>query len=88
MALQNWPIICIPPQVANDVDLSINLFSLDFSMIDKLLLGFSVRQPIPNNALKNLKSYKYSSQDNSLLSKYVLVHYWNWLVKLFPLWMA
>ncbi|KAI9292047.1 Choline/ethanolaminephosphotransferase, partial [Neoconidiobolus thromboides FSU 785] len=37
---------------------------------------------------KNLSLYKYKGVDNSLLSKYVLNHYWTWLVSLFPLWMA
>ncbi|KAJ3190497.1 hypothetical protein HDU85_000796 [Gaertneriomyces sp. JEL0708] len=38
--------------------------------------------------IKALREYKYSSIDKSLLSRYVLNPYWNWLVTLFPLWMA
>lgn len=36
----------------------------------------------------NLKKYQYSSVDKSFLSHYVLNPYWNWLVTLFPIWMA
>ncbi|KAJ1510390.1 hypothetical protein HMI55_007012 [Coelomomyces lativittatus] len=39
-------------------------------------------------ALKNLQLYKYSAVDKSLITKYVLSHYWSWAVTLFPLWMA
>ncbi|KAL8732639.1 MAG: hypothetical protein Q9166_002614 [cf. Caloplaca sp. 2 TL-2023] len=40
------------------------------------------------DALVHLKSYKYSSVDKSLISKYILKHYWNGFVKLLPLWLA
>ncbi|KAJ1969196.1 hypothetical protein IWQ62_000779 [Dispira parvispora] len=43
---------------------------------------------IPEESLPNLYKYRYSGTDKSLLSRYVLCHYWNNLVKLFPLWMA
>ncbi|KAJ1988193.1 hypothetical protein H4R33_002525 [Dimargaris cristalligena] len=43
---------------------------------------------IPEEDLANLHKYKYSGIDKSLLSRYVLCHYWNNLVKLFPMWMA
>ncbi|ORX96484.1 Choline/ethanolaminephosphotransferase [Basidiobolus meristosporus CBS 931.73] len=43
---------------------------------------------IQQKYLSNLSKYKYSGVDKSLLSKYVLQHYWSALVKLFPLWMA
>ncbi|OZJ04731.1 hypothetical protein BZG36_01822 [Bifiguratus adelaidae] len=33
---------------------------------------------------KNLSLYKYSGADKSLVSRYVLTPYWNWLVQLFP----
>lgn len=57
-------------------------------LLDKLLLGFSLSKPIPEHLLGNLKKYRYNSQDNSLLSKYILSHYWNALIKLFPLTIA
>ncbi|KAI8142474.1 hypothetical protein BJV82DRAFT_615018 [Fennellomyces sp. T-0311] len=38
--------------------------------------------------LENLRYYKYAATDKSLLTKYVLRHYWNWAVTLFPTWMA
>lgn len=56
--------------------------------MDRLLLGFSLSEPIPKHLLANLKKYRYNSQDNSLLSKYILCHYWNALIKLFPLTIA
>lgn len=39
-------------------------------------------------ALVHLKSYKYSSVDKSLISKYILTPYWNAFVQLMPLWLA
>ncbi len=44
--------------------------------------------PLSDEALAHLKSYKYSSVDKSLLSLYVLKHYWNGFVQLLPLWLA
>lgn len=43
---------------------------------------------IERGRLTGLNSYKYSSVDKSLISKYVLQPYWTRLVLLFPLWMA
>ncbi|PVV04209.1 hypothetical protein BB560_001288 [Smittium megazygosporum] len=43
---------------------------------------------VSEKSLKNLKLYKYSAVDKSFLTKYVLRHYWEWAVTLFPLWMA
>lgn len=37
---------------------------------------------------KNVKAYKYCGEDHSVLTKYILGPYWNWLVTKFPLWMA
>lgn len=42
----------------------------------------------PADKLENLKLYKYSSEDHSYISKYVLKRYWNWFTTLFPLSMA
>lgn len=39
---------------------------------------------IPKSRVKNLHTYKYSGADDSLVSKYILGPYWNWLVSLFP----
>jgi ethanolaminephosphotransferase len=38
--------------------------------------------------LDNLKLYKYAAIDRSFTTKYVLRHYWNAVIELFPLWMA
>lgn len=43
---------------------------------------------IPTNKLGNLKLYKYSSEDHSLISRYILKRWWNSFVNIFPLWMA
>lgn len=43
---------------------------------------------IPANKLPNLKKYKYSSEDHSLISKIILKKWWNSFVKIFPLSMA
>ena len=39
---------------------------------------------IPPKRVQNLHLYKYSGTDKSLVSKYILGPYWNWLVTLFP----
>ncbi|CAD6576765.1 MAG: hypothetical protein ASARMPREDX12_008000 [Alectoria sarmentosa] len=43
---------------------------------------------VSEEALVHLKSYKYSSVDKSLISHYILRHYWNAFVELLPLWLA
>ncbi|EPQ31580.1 uncharacterized protein PFL1_00913 [Pseudozyma flocculosa PF-1] len=43
---------------------------------------------IPAARRQNLHLYKYSGTDKSLVSKYVLGPWWNWLVTLFPLSVA
>ncbi|RKP12839.1 CDP-alcohol phosphatidyltransferase-domain-containing protein, partial [Piptocephalis cylindrospora] len=43
---------------------------------------------VTDEALENLKYYKYAAVDKSYLTHYVLRHYWNWAVNLFPRWMA
>lgn len=48
-----------------------------------LAINMAVIEP---KLLKNLSKYKYSGVDKSLLSKYLLQPYWNWLVTLFPMW--
>ncbi|KAI8381364.1 CDP-alcohol phosphatidyltransferase-domain-containing protein [Radiomyces spectabilis] len=45
-------------------------------------LGLSQEQ------LDNLRYYKYAAVDRSQLTKYVLRHYWNWAITLFPTWIA
>lgn len=39
---------------------------------------------IPKARLRRLHEYKYAGADDSLVSKYILGPYWNWLVGLFP----
>lgn len=48
--------------------------------------GRTLRPPryIPQHLLDNLKNYKYSGTDKSLLSRYVLNPFWNWFVTLWP----
>lgn len=43
---------------------------------------------IPANKLENLKLYKYSSEDHSLISRFVMKRWWNSFVRVFPLSMA
>ncbi|GEQ72160.1 hypothetical protein JCM33374_g5846 [Metschnikowia sp. JCM 33374] len=43
---------------------------------------------IPRDKLPNLKLYKYSAEDHSLISRYVLKKWWNSFVKVFPMSMA
>ena len=53
-----------------------------------ILRDLCAADPLSPEALQHLKTYKYSSVDKSLLSKYLLQHYWNGIVKLLPLWLA
>lgn len=43
---------------------------------------------IEQSSFSNLRLYKYSSEDHSVISKYVLKKWWNNFVKIFPLSMA
>ncbi|KAI7901262.1 CDP-alcohol phosphatidyltransferase-domain-containing protein [Cokeromyces recurvatus] len=43
---------------------------------------------ITEKRLENLRFYKYASIDKSYLSKYVLRHYWDFAITLFPKWIA
>ncbi|KAK6461629.1 alcohol phosphatidyl transferase [Scheffersomyces coipomensis] len=43
---------------------------------------------IPANKIANLKLYKYSSEDHSIISKYILKRWWNYFVQIFPMSMA
>ncbi|KIJ54323.1 hypothetical protein M422DRAFT_25247, partial [Sphaerobolus stellatus SS14] len=43
---------------------------------------------IAASALARLKNYAYRGVDKSILSRYVLNPFWNWLVTLWPLWVA
>eukprot|EP00211_Chloroparvula_japonica_P006556 CAMPEP_0119119896 /NCGR_PEP_ID=MMETSP1310-20130426/1188_1 /TAXON_ID=464262 /ORGANISM="Genus nov. species nov., Strain RCC2339" /LENGTH=386 /DNA_ID=CAMNT_0007109355 /DNA_START=77 /DNA_END=1237 /DNA_ORIENTATION=- len=44
--------------------------------------------PISEQGIRNLRLYKYSGDDQSLVVKYVLRDFWNWLLTFFPLWLA
>ncbi|KAL8661601.1 MAG: hypothetical protein Q9202_005429 [Teloschistes flavicans] len=72
---------------------------LNENQLERLELGVhGIKAKIGNNtaahecvcddALIHLKSYKYSSVDKSLISRYILKHYWNGFVELLPLWLA
>lgn len=43
---------------------------------------------IPTDKIANLRLYKYSSEDHSIISKYVLKRWWNYFVQIFPYSMA
>ncbi|KAJ1856713.1 hypothetical protein LPJ73_002141, partial [Coemansia sp. RSA 2703] len=43
---------------------------------------------VTEDALKNLRNYRYRAVDKSFLTKYLYRHYWEWAVTLFPRWMA
>lgn len=43
---------------------------------------------IPNDKIANLEKYKYSSEDHSIISQYVLKRWWNYFVQIFPNTMA
>lgn len=43
---------------------------------------------LSNEVLKGFDNYKYSSVDNSPVSKYITHPFWNWVVEFFPKWIA
>ncbi|EGW30065.1 alcohol phosphatidyl transferase [Spathaspora passalidarum NRRL Y-27907] len=43
---------------------------------------------IPTDKLPNLKLYKYSAIDESVISKYILKKWWNYFVEIIPMWVA
>jgi len=43
---------------------------------------------IPQHGLDALKTYKYNAEDHSILTKLFLKRFWDWVVTLFPLWVA
>lgn len=59
-------------------------------IIQKIIDFFNSLEKIycPDDALENLKNYKYNSVDKSYVSKYILKPYWEFCTKLFPLSMA
>ncbi|RKP21983.1 sn-1,2-diacylglycerol cholinephosphotransferas-like protein [Rozella allomycis CSF55] len=54
--------------------------------IRRIFLGGS--SYVSKEGLMNLKYYKYGATDKSFISRYILCHYWNAAVHLFPIWMA
>ncbi|KAH0609052.1 uncharacterized protein H6S33_001280 [Morchella sextelata] len=45
-------------------------------------------ETLPDDQLIHLKSYRYQAVDKSLISRYILKHYWNFMVELLPRWLA
>jgi hypothetical protein len=43
---------------------------------------------IPRKGLENLKNYKYSGKDLSVVATYILQPFWRWLAELLPDWLA
>ncbi|KAI7861452.1 CDP-alcohol phosphatidyltransferase-domain-containing protein [Spinellus fusiger] len=50
---------------------------------DTMAVGFPSQEQ-----LENLRYYKYAAVDKSFVTRYVLVHYWNWAITFFPMWIA
>lgn len=38
--------------------------------------------------IQNARNHKYSGSDDSLLVNYLMKYVWNWMVELFPMWLA
>lgn len=43
---------------------------------------------VPPPLLANLRQYKYSGVDKSVMSNYVMCYWWNFVVTLLPMWLA
>ncbi|CAO3619311.1 unnamed protein product [Cunninghamella echinulata] len=57
------------------------------SLADQCRLWLNANFP-SQAQLENLRYYQYSAVDKSYVTKYILRHYWNWAIELFPLWIA
>lgn len=59
------------------------------SMMMMMILNPYRRNIYDQASLRPLKTYAYAGVDKSLLSQYVLRHYWNWVTaNLVPIWIA
>jgi hypothetical protein len=63
-------------------------FTLGYIVIVVVILMTLLGHYVSPRGLGNLKSYKYSGVDNSLVAKYVMQPFWTRLVELLPKWMA
>jgi ethanolaminephosphotransferase len=43
---------------------------------------------LKEDKIQNLRLYKYAAIDKSPISKYILKHYWDLAIQLFPRWIA
>ncbi|KAJ9609463.1 hypothetical protein H2200_005790 [Cladophialophora chaetospira] len=50
--------------------------------------GLTSSDPLSDEAMAHLKTYKYQSIDKSWISNHILRHYWNAAVELLPMWLA
>ncbi|KAL8781091.1 MAG: hypothetical protein Q9213_006173 [Squamulea squamosa] len=66
----------------------IPLYNRGVQKTDPVIIGEAAHECVCEDALVHLKSYKYSSVDKSLISRYILKYYWNGFVELLPLWLA
>ena len=81
------------------INLQDNFFSLIFPLVmprksaadpSPAVAASAWEEPdyLSEEALSNLKYYKYGASDKSYLSYYILQPYWSWAVQFFPMWMA
>ncbi|KAI8878182.1 Choline/ethanolaminephosphotransferase [Backusella circina FSU 941] len=49
---------------------------------------FSYKEYLREEKIENLRAYKYAATDKSFISRYILKHYWDFAIKLFPRWIA
>ncbi|KAG2206536.1 hypothetical protein INT47_008553 [Mucor saturninus] len=54
----------------------------------KLKSVSSYKAYLEEDRIENLRLYKYGAVDKSPISKYILKHYWDFAIKLFPRWIA
>ncbi|KAI8987026.1 CDP-alcohol phosphatidyltransferase-domain-containing protein [Pilobolus umbonatus] len=53
-----------------------------------MIFGRAYQAYLDENQIENLKLYKYSAVDKSPVTKYVMRHYWDFAITLFPEWIA
>lgn len=64
------------------------LFTIFFFVKMKLKPVSSYKAYLEEDRIENLRLYKYGAVDKSPISKYILKHYWDFAITLFPRWIA
>lgn len=62
--------------------------SVSWLLPSQATMAWKLPKFIPQHGLDALEDYKYSAEDHSILTKLFLKRFWDWVVTLFPMWVA